>query len=212
MKKLINIFSRILLCVCIISIMTPIVSPVIPQSSITVYAAKHPSKLNKTQKRIVKNKSFVLKVKDLPNGETVKFSVKNNKILSLSSIRSKQCRVRGRAVGSAKVYVYIYRDDEKIRTLKCSVTVTPPAVSVRFRTSSVTMTEKEKIDLMDLLNLKPKNTAERPTFSVSDSSIVHVTNHGTCRALKVGCVTVTATIESGKSDTMTIYVEPKDEP
>lgn len=172
------------------------------------YAAENAGRLNKKDVDIVKNQQFTLKILGGKKSDSVVFQVRDNDIVSItaSNKKNRTCKIKGISVGSTKVLANVYRNDRKLCTLKCNVTVTPPAVSVRFRTSSITMDIGDSLNLMHYLNLKPKNTAEKPVFSCSDTSIVRVKRNGRTEALKEGSVIVTASILNQKYDTIVIKV------
>ena len=179
-------------------------------SSITAFAAKNKSvKLNVKEKKLLKNQTFTIKAYRLKNEHTVKFESKNSDIVSITSTKSKQCKIKAEAVGQTKIIATIYnkKKDKKVKTLRCKVCVTPPAVSVRFKSSSYTLKVDDTINLSTLLTLKPKHTAEVPVFTVSDKDCLRVSPNGFAKALSEGTVTVTATISNGKSDHLTVYIE-----
>ncbi len=200
--------KRLIICALLLcSLGTMLFPGFSPQQNIA-YAAENTGKLNKKDVDIVKNQQFTLKILGGRKSDSVVFQVKDTDIASItaSNKKNKSCKIKGIAVGRTKVMAYIYRNDRKICTLKCSVIVTPPAVSVRFRTSNITMDAGDSLNLMQYLNLKPKNTAEKPVFSCSDTSIVSVKRNGRTEALKEGSVVVTASILNQKYDTIVIKV------
>jgi len=79
-----------------------------------------------------------------------------------------------------------------------------------FEQAVVTLNVSETFNLLSILNLKPKYTAEVPIFTVSDNSVLNIRKNGTAIALSEGTVSVTATITSGKSDTIPVTVKEKD--
>lgn len=163
-------------------------------------------KLSCKSKKLVKNNSFVLKAQNLKKNQSVSFEMEDTGIAYITSSTSRQCKVKGLGIGKTKVLVSVYENNEKIKTMKCKVIVTPPAVSVRFRTSDITITVNESTSLMSLLSLKPKNTAELPTFTTSDSSLIQIEDGDKIIAKGTGTVTITATISNGKSDVLTVYI------
>lgn len=178
-----------------------------PQQTIA-YAAENAGRLNKKDVDIVKNQQFTLKILGGRKSDSVVFQVRDNDIVSItaSNKKNKSCKIKGLSVGRTKIFANVYRNDRKLCTLKCSITVTPPAISVRFRTSSITMDVGDSLNLMRYLNLKPKNTAEKPVFSCSDTSIVSIKQTGRVEALEEGNVIITASILNQKYDTIVIKV------
>lgn len=213
MKKKTNLLRRLFLfslvmLLCCGSGMIPILQT----SSITAFASPKSAKLNVKAKKILKKETFTIKVYRLKEGHTVSFRSKDPDIVSISKCKAKQCTIKAKSVGTTKVSATIYnQDDKKIKTLKCRITVTPPAVSVRFKSSSYTLEVDDSINLSTLLTLKPGHTAEVPVFSVSKMNCLRVSPNGFAKALSEGTVTVTATISNGKSDQITIHIKEKDE-
>lgn len=182
--------------------------------SITAFAAKDKTvKLNVKEKKLLKNQTFTIKVYRLKKNHKVTFRSKNPDIVSISSTNAKQCTIKAEAVGETKIVAKIYntKKEKKVKTLSCNVRVTPPAVSVCFKSSSYTLNVEDSINLSTLLTLKPRHTAEIPIFTVSDKSCLRVSPNGFAKALAKGTVTVTATISNGKSDQLTIYIEEAEE-
>lgn len=194
---------------CIFMLLYSGVTMLSPLSPYTSIAKAHSQniRLSKKNQKVAKGQTCKIKVKHLSKDDEVVFQINNSNVASIVSETNKSCQIKGVATGKTKLYVTVYRDREKLATLKCNITVTVPAVSVRFRTSSVTLAVSETYNLLSILNIKPKYTAEIPVFTVSDSSILNIQKNGVATALSEGSVSVTATIASGKSDTITIIVE-----
>ena len=175
----------------------------------TVMAAKQTkktAKLSCKSKKIVKNKSFLLKVANVSEDHYIAFETEDPNIACITSTYARSCKVKGLSIGKTKIIVNIYENNQIIKSLKCKLTVTPPAVSVRFRTTDVTMTVDETLSLLPLITLKPKNTAEVPSFTVSNPALLQIDKKDKVTALGIGTVKVTATIKNGKSDVLTIYI------
>lgn len=177
------------------------------------YAATTKSiRLNSKSKSIAKEETFKLQVQGTRASDSVTFSASNTDVVELAPLRNaKTCKVKGIAVGKSIVYATVQRDDEIVKVLKCSVNVTPAAISVRFRTGEITITDDESYNLMDIITLKPKNTAETPTFSVADASVLKISKDGIITPLEVGSTKITATILNGKSDTITVNVKKSED-
>lgn len=210
MKKRRTKFFPILFCV--VMLLCSGITTLSPLSPYTTTAKAHSRdiQLSRKSKRIAKGQSYKIKISHTSRDDQVVFQVGDSDIASITSETNKSCKIKGISTGKTKLYATVYRNREKIATLKCSITVTMPAASVRFRTSSVTLEVSEKYDLLSILNLKPKYTAEIPVFTVSDSSVLTIRKNGIATAVSEGTVSVTATIASGKSDTITITVKDKD--
>lgn len=204
--RLFSIFFCIFMLFCS-SITT--LSPLSPYTT-TAKAQAQDVRLSKKTKKISKGQICKIKVQRLPKDAQVVFQISDSNIASIVSDTNKFCKIKGISTGKTKLYANVYRNREKIATLKCNITVTMPAVSVRFRTSSVTLNVSETLNLLSILNLKPKYTAEVPVFTVSDNSVLSIRKNGNAVALSEGTVSVTATITSGKSDTIPVIVKEKD--
>lgn len=155
---------------------------------------------------IVKNQTYTFRIKGTRATDEVSFSSDDESIAVIVRNYTKSCKVKGIAIGKTKITANVFRNGKLLKTVKSTITVTPPAVSVRFRSDKITVAVDEDIDLMDFLNLKPKNTAEIPGFSLGDESLAFVSTEGELTGLTKGTTTITATIMSGKSDTITLEV------
>lgn len=180
--------------------------PFLQIQPIIVHASEKSVKLNVKEKKMVKGQTFTLKVYRLKKGHTVTFHSKDEDIASVTHVKAKQCTVKALAVGNTKIIANIYKGEKKVKSLKCQIIVTPPAVSVRFKTSHCKLEVGDSINLCSYVNLKPKNTAETPVFTVSNKGRLRVSPNGFAKALSEGTVTVTATISNGKSDQMTVQI------
>ncbi|MBQ1394251.1 MAG: hypothetical protein IIY81_12150 [Lachnospiraceae bacterium] len=200
--------KRLLVCTLIFCTFCTLFSPSIfgEQTKSVAYAAEKKIKFNKKEVDIVKRQQFTLKITGCRKTDDVVFETKDSDTVSIQSTTKRSCKIRGNVVGNTKILAHVYRNTRKISTLKCNVSVTPPAVSVRFRTSSITLDVNNSINLMAFLNLKPKNTAEKPYFSCSDHSVVRIRPNGRITALKEGNATITASILNQKFDTILIRV------
>ena len=202
-----NLFKRsvIFFLLCFIMVNSSVASS-ISHMNITIYASDKSPKLNVKKKSMLKNQTFKIIVYRLKKNQTVVFSVKDPNIVSIIETKEKQCTIQALAVGKTKVIATIYKDDKKVKTLKCKITVTPPAVSVQFKVEEVDLEENTSMNLCTLTNLKPKDTAEVPVFTAEDNDVLRVSPNGFITGLKTGSVKVTATISNGKSDTITVNV------
>lgn len=207
-KKRVRLFSIFCIFMLFCSSITTL-SPLSPYTT-TAKARTQEVRLSKKNKKVCKGQICKIKVQRLPRDAQVVFQISDSNIASIVSDTNKYCKIKGINTGRTKLYANVYRNREKIATLKCNITVTMPAVSVRFRTSSVTLNVSETFNLLSILNLKPKYTAEVPIFTVSDNSVLNIRKNGTAIALSEGTVSVTATITSGKSDTIPVTVKEKD--
>lgn len=205
-KKRTRLFSILLCIFTLLCSGITTFSPLLPSTAIAK-AHSQEIRISKKYPKVAKGQTYKIKVKHLQKDDQVVFQINDSNIASIVSETTKSCKIKGITTGKTKLYATVYRNNEKIVTLKCNITVTVPAVSVRFRTSSVTLKVSESYNLLSILNIKPKYTAEIPVFTVADNSILSVTKNGVVTGLSEDTTTVTATIASGKSDTITITVK-----
>ncbi|MBD5088001.1 MAG: hypothetical protein HDT30_04170 [Clostridiales bacterium] len=179
-------------------------------NSLTAFAKAKQPKLNVTKVTMLQAQSCTVQVYRLNKKQTVSFYIQDESIAYITKANKKSCTFKSVAVGKTKLIATIYKNNKKIKTLKCAIHVTPPAVSVRFKKKNCLLVVGESLALRKLINLKPANTAEVPVFTVSDSSYLRVTPNGFATAISSGKVIVTATIANGKSDQITIHIKEKE--
>lgn len=178
-------------------------------TSLTAFAKAKQPKLNVSKVTMLQNQTYTVSVYRLKKNHTVSFSIQNENIAYITKATQKTCTFKTVAVGKTKLVATVYKNDKKLKTLKCTIHVTPPAVSIQFKKKSCQLTVGKSIGLRTLVNLKPASTAEIPVFTVSGSSYLRVTPNGFATAISPGKVTVTATIANGKSDQITIHIKEK---
>ncbi|MCI8410090.1 MAG: hypothetical protein HFJ09_12595 [Lachnospiraceae bacterium] len=197
-KSYIAAFLMILLC--FISITTPI----------TVFAKAKQPKLNVINVTMLQEQTCTVQVYRLKKKQTASFFIQDENIAYITKSTKKSCTFKSTSVGKTKLIATIYKNNKKIKTLKCTIHVTPPAVSVQFKKKNRHLIVGESLDLRKLINLKPANTAEIPVFTVNDSSCLRVTPNGFATSISPGKAIVTATIANGKSDQIIIQIKEKD--
>lgn len=191
------IAAFLILVLCFISITAPI----------TVFAKAKQPKLNVTKVTMLQDQTSTVQVYRLKKEHTVSFFIQDENIAYITKSSKKSCTFKAAAVGKTKLIATIYKNNKKIKTLKCTIHVTPPAVSVRFKKKNHRLIVGESLDLRKLINLKPANTAEIPVFTVNDNSCLRVTPNGFATSIAPGKVTVTATIANGKNDQIIIQIK-----
>ena len=162
-------------------------------------------RLNVRAFSLIIDESYSLRVRNLEDGQKVTYKAEDPDIVSVKKISNKEAEITGDKVGSTKIIVTVKQGSKTVRTLKCTVKVGPPAQSVKFVESTVTIKEGDKTTLKAVL--KPGTTVETGKYKSEDKEIAVVTSSGTVTALKTGEVKITITIASGASDTCTIIVE-----
>lgn len=174
------------------------------------FAQTKTAKLNVTSVTMLQEQTYTVQVYRLKSNQTVSFSIQDEGIAYITNTTKKSCTFKSTTVGKTHLVATIYKKNKKVKTLKCTIQVTPPAASVRFKKNKITLKTEESIDLRSLVTLKPSNTAEVPTFTVSDNSCLRVTRNGIATGISSGTVVVTASIANGKSDQITIYIKEQD--
>lgn len=148
--------------ICALMVM-PVVEQVMPFEGVTIVAEAASTKgvkLNKTSLKLVKGKSYTLKVANAGR-KKVKWSSKKKKVATVNS--------KGRVVAKGKGTTYIYA---KVggKTLKCKVTVSVPAP--KLNKSSVTINKGKSY------TLKVSNASSKVKWSVKNKKVATVTSKG----------------------------------
>lgn len=159
----------------------------------------------KSETTLVTEESSTLKVYNLPEGYKATFKSSDEEVVSVEKEDYRAATLTGKGVGTADVTVTVKNGFWKVKTMKIQVVVGPPAQSVKFVESTVTLKVGEKTTLRALL--KPSNTVEKGKYKSSDSSIASVTTSTGCvTAKEVGTVNITIVTANGATDTCTIEV------
>lgn len=165
------------------------------------------AKLNVKSLSLVKEDSYILKVYRTSDTQKVTFKSSDTDIVTLKKTDDKVAEVRGVKVGEATITVTIKEGFKTIATLKCSITVTPPAACITFTENHITLKIGESISLKkEMKPATPYPTAEMPVFTVTNSKVATVSSSGTVTALSSGKTVVYVTIANGDYDTCTITV------
>ena len=158
-------------------------------------------KLNVTELSMVTDSQFDLKVYNLTEDQKVLFKSDDASIVSVS----KSGKLSALKVGETTVTVTLKGKTAKEDvTFKCKVYVGPPAISIRFTLSEMTLEVGKRKTLQTIL--KPNTTAESGVFTSNDPEIAAVSASGRVLAKKVGKTFIVSTIENGKYDICTINV------
>lgn len=157
-------------------------------------------KLNVSSQTIVKGKSFSIYVYNLSEGQTATFVSSSPSIASVTESGT----VTGNFVGSTTILVTIAKGEENIITLPCEIQVGPPAISVQFSRSELSMTVGQKLTLERII--QPLNTVETAKFSSQDTSIATVSAGGRVTAQSEGSTYIFAQIANGQFATCKINV------
>ncbi len=190
MKKISRCF---LLFICLFSLLldTPTASAAGSEYSEEYY-------LNITKASLLAGDTLSLYVEGASD-EEISFSSENDSIVSVESINENTCQCTGVSVGSTVITVKVRKKvlffTSSTTTLRCKITVTPSAVSIRFkkRTYRMNVGKKKKANVV----LRPSITSEKPTFVSSDTKIVTVNSKGRIVAKAAGTAIITATLKNG---------------
>lgn len=169
----------------------PVLSHISTTATVHAASEQNKIKLNVRNKTLVTGTKYKLKVYNYKADQTISFKSSAPSIVSVN----KKGLVKGKKVGNATITVTVKSGYRTVETLECSIKVGPPAVSVKF-TKNVTLSVGEKLALNPVI--KPKNTAEVPRYSSSDTDIVTVSSSGKITAVAPGSVYIFA--EIGKGD------------
>ena len=153
---------------------------------------KNDYRLNLKSITLVKGKSQMLKVYPLGDAK-VSFKSDDSEIASVSE----DGIVTGNKVGATNITVTV-KDTVGITNLTCSVTIGPPAISVKWTQSRIIL-GIEKSEVLRVI-LKPSNTTEDAKFYSDEQAIVSITTGGRITAKGYGMTTVIAQIDTTNPD------------
>ncbi len=139
----------------------------------TVYAGNAlEAKLNISSQKVVKGKTFSLRVYNLKSNQTVTYSSSRPGI----AIVDQNGVITGVDNGNATVTAKIFEAGKLVTTLSCSITVGPPAIGIMISKENLEIRVGEQARLSYIIF--PINTAEMPVYSSNDESIASVTPGG----------------------------------
>lgn len=181
------------------------------------------ARLTYTSLRLVVDNTRDLSVRNVDKGEKeyATFKSSDTDIVSVKKNSATKATLTATGVGDASITVTV-RDAKKkvLKTLTCKVTVGPPAQSVKFAESEVTikLSDESAATILKAI-VKPGNTEEKPKITVSECSseedIIVVSdeasvNNGiatvTVKPVATGSIKITIAIDNGVSDTCTIQI------
>ena len=162
-------------------------------------------KLNMSKKALVKGDSYTLRIYNTDKDQRIRVSVSDSDIVSVAKESRTEYTVTGESVGSCVITVTIKEGfNTSVATLKCKISVTPAAVTIKFTDQTYYVKVGDKLSLET--ELKPTTTAEKPDYESSNKDIVTVSNNGVVTGKSAGTAYVYATIANGKSDRCKIVV------
>lgn len=168
---------------CLVDVLVPISKIEFQQNEIT----------------IARTKKQKLNVLAFPSDstDTYRYESSDSSVASVDSYGT----VTARKVGTATITVTTNRR----LTATCIITVNSPATFIQISDKEADLFSGKSIQLT--ASLAPFDFTDKITWTSSNSEIASVSSNGTVTANKKGIVTITATADSGISDTCTINVE-----
>ena len=175
----------------------------------TAYALVRSPRLNLKYLSAVRNTSYKLNVYNMQPDYKVFFSSNNTSGVAVRRIKSKSCRLKAKNSGSATITAEVTdEDDHMITALKCNVTVSPLAVSIKFNKHKVILTEGSTKTIKAVT--KPNISSEQPKYISDDPEIASVSSTGVVTAVSEGKTTIRAFITNKKAASYTVIVAQRD--
>lgn len=198
MKKKIFLFLAVVLFLCTTSIIPAYTSD----------AAAKP-KLNIKKLDMTLGNTFSIRVYNMKKKDTAVYTSSNPSLVSIESVFSNTRRavIRARGIGTTKITASIQRPKKKTILLKCRITVTPEAVSIKFAKKKVNITMGQSFKAETII--KPASSTELPIFESSNPSVACVNPMGMITGESPGTATITATLlSSNRTATCKVTVIP----
>lgn len=155
--------------------------------------------LNITQSDLLVGDTLTLTV-DGVTDEDVSFRSENSEIVSLAPRDAGSCECTAETVGKTAIVVKIREKSvlffkNTTMTMRCTINVTPKAVSVKFkkRQYKLTLGQKKKVAVI----LRPGITTEIPIYTSSNPEIAVVNQKGRIITRSKGTTIISATIQNG---------------
>ncbi len=164
------------------------------------------AKLNISSQKVVKGKTFNLRVYNLKSNQSVVFSSSRPGVAAVDSSGI----VTGVDNGSATITAKIYEAGKLITTLSCSITVGPPAIAIMISKLSLDLEVGDQARLSYIVF--PNNTAEIPVYSSNNEAVASITPGGRVIGESVGQTHVFCMISKGVYATCEVTVRAKEEP
>lgn len=161
-------------------------------------------KLNVKSKSMIVDDEYTLKVYRTSDNQKISFKSSNTSVATIKKTDDKEAKITACEVGETTITVTVKEGSKTVASLKCEVSVTPPAVSVKLIDGKLTLTTGDKATLKK--ELKPSTTSETPTYFSSNPNVVTVSSRGVVTAIGPGTACVYAFIENGTYDYCVIEV------
>lgn len=175
---------------------------------VAVQAAPEP-RLNIKKMDMTLGTTFQLQIYNVKKKHTVTFKSKDESIVCIvPNTENDRCAtLQAQAIGKTTIKAIIRFPKKKKTVLRCKVTVTPQAVSIKFvkKKLFIPVGSKRRADI----SVKPSSSTERPIYESSDPSIVAVNPLGWVTAISPGVATIHATsLFTGQITSCTVIVQP----
>lgn len=172
-------------------------------TSVNSFQSLSSYRLNYNKYKLIKGKSFRLKVSRLPSNYRVTYKSKNDRIATVNN----KGIITGVKNGNVSIVATVSYKSLILRRLTCRVSVGPAAISVVIPESKLSIKLGEQKDLNPIV--KPKFSAESPRFLSSNSKIVTVTSSGIIKGIRKGTAVITVSIGNKKFDKCVVTVNGK---
>lgn len=160
-------------------------------------------KLNVKSKSLVKDSTFSLKLYNVTESQKVSYKSGDTSITTVDD----SGLISAVDFGTASITATVKEGTKTVATLDCSITVGPPALSIKLTKSELTLTVGDKTSLTAIL--KPNNTVEEAKFWSNDSGIASVSIGGRITAKTAGVTYIFASIGNGKYDYCKVTIVEK---
>lgn len=161
-------------------------------------------KLNVKSKSLILDETYTLKVYRTSKNQKISFKSSDSSIVSVKKTDDKEAEITACEIGDATITVTVKEGSKTITSLKCDVTATPPAVSVKIIDGKITLAKDDKVSLKR--ELKPSTTSETPTFVSSNTNVATVSSRGVVTAVGEGTAYIYAIINNGTYDRCLVEV------
>ncbi len=166
-------------------------------------AGSKDAKLNVTCTSIVRGKSFLLKVYNLGEGQSVRYTSENESVASVNMFG----KIIGMGSGTTNVKAEVLNPAGSIAgTLYCQTSVGPAALSVKFSNGNdvLIVPAGEKRTLKTYI--VPSNSVETPRFLSLDYNVASVTSTGRVKGLAPGETYVKAILANNECAQIKVVV------
>lgn len=210
LSKRFFIFSFLLLFFSFIPL--PVISDFVHTTSVKAAEVQDDDdtkvKLNVNSKSLVLDETYDIKVYRSTDNQKISFKSSDSSVVSVKKTDDKEAKITANDIGDAVITVSVKEGFKTVATLKCDISVTPPAVNIKLivggKNNKVEITVGDKTYIR--YELKPATTSETPRFISSDSDVVTVSSKGVITGISSGHATIYACIDNGKYDLCTVYV------